>query len=208
MFTKACRDCCESLPVENFSISRNHNDGLVPRCKACMSVRWAKHYAERRAHHIHRSAESTRLRRLRPEVRSEDRQKSRAAKRAKLQDPAEYAAHLERNRAWLAANPDRALKFRHAQPALWAHRTMVRYARKKRAIPAWADLDKIAAIYAEAARISVETGVPHEVDHIVPLAGLEACGLHVAENLRIIPALDNRRKGRKFIADLAIGIVP
>lgn len=65
----------------------------------------------------------------------------------------------------------------------------------KIATPCWTDLDAIAAIYAEAERLTTETGIDHHVDHFYPLRGKTMCGLHVEGNLRIIPKLDNLRKG-------------
>lgn len=73
-----------------------------------------------------------------------------------------------------------------------------RWLRIKIATPKWVDFDEIALIYMERDRISAETGVRHEVDHIIPLAGKNVCGLHVHFNLRVIPALENRRKGARF----------
>lgn len=65
--------------------------------------------------------------------------------------------------------------------------------RLKRAV-AWADRKAVAAIYAEAARLTKQTGKLHEVDHVIPMQGRTVSGLHVETNLRAIPAIENRRK--------------
>lgn len=69
---------------------------------------------------------------------------------------------------------------------------------KLNATPAWADLDKIQWFYNYAIWLSQITGVPHEVDHIIPLQGENVCGLHVENNLQVIPMRDNRIKGNKL----------
>lgn len=68
------------------------------------------------------------------------------------------------------------------------------------ATPAWLtkkDIEDIDFVYSTAAKLTDETGIPHEVDHIVPLQGKKVCGLHVAWNLEAIPASVNRAKGNK-----------
>lgn len=67
------------------------------------------------------------------------------------------------------------------------------------ASPPWMtveDWQEITEIYIAARKLSEETGVAHEVDHIVPLQGRNVSGLHVAWNLRPITAAQNRAKGR------------
>lgn len=67
------------------------------------------------------------------------------------------------------------------------------------ATPDWLteqDKDAIEAVYAVARAMSLGSGVPHQVDHIIPLRGKDVCGLHVPWNLRAITAAENRRKGR------------
>lgn len=66
------------------------------------------------------------------------------------------------------------------------------------AMPPWADKKAIRRIYAECARITHETGVKHEVDHIHPLRGKRSCGLHVHWNMRIITRVENQRKGNQM----------
>lgn len=66
------------------------------------------------------------------------------------------------------------------------------------ATPKWANLYKVARIHHERARITAETGIPHHVDHIIPLQGLRVCGLNNEFNLRIITAAENCSKSNKY----------
>jgi len=85
-----------------------------------------------------------------------------------------------------------------AHPALFAAKRMRRHAAKLRATPVWANREKIAAFYEEASRLTKETGIPHEVDHIIPLRGKLVSGLHVETNLQVLPATINRRKQARW----------
>ena len=126
-----------------------------------------------------------------------------------LSDPkyrAKNATYYSANRAALSESKSRYWSENRGRMAAahkrWVenNRHVVRAnnaARKKlvaRATPAWADMDAIKAVYAEAERLSKETGIPHHVDHFYPLQGETVCGLHVAENLQPLPAADNIRK--------------
>ena len=62
--------------------------------------------------------------------------------------------------------------------------------------------EEIAAIYKKAKELTKETGIPHEVDHIVPLNGKLVSGLHVPANLQIITMTENRQKSNKFIGEV------
>jgi hypothetical protein len=68
--------------------------------------------------------------------------------------------------------------------------------------PPWSNLEEIRKIYEKCMEISSSTGIPYNVDHIIPLRGKEVCGLHTINNLRIIPKIDNQRKTNKFIPEL------
>ena len=69
-------------------------------------------------------------------------------------------------------------------------------AAKKLRTPKWADVNEIKEIYKEAALKGLT------VDHIIPLQGEIVSGLHVENNLRIIPQPDNDSKGNKFFEHL------
>ena len=77
-----------------------------------------------------------------------------------------------------------------------------REAVKRRAVPLWANLEAIEAVYKEAARLTRDTGVKHDVDHIYPLQSPKVCGLHVEHNLQILTHLENMRKHNKLPCEM------
>lgn len=74
--------------------------------------------------------------------------------------------------------------------------------RVRLATPSWADHEKIAQFYVEAARLTAETGIKHHVDHFYPLRSKIMCGLHVETNLQILPAIANLRKSNSVVEGL------
>jgi len=118
---------------------------------------------------------------------------------------AERAVEIcDRQREYRAANPERRAKIvdayrRRNMDMARAHCAAYR-AHREQAMPSWVNKAEIRAIYAEAVRTSKETGIPHDVDHIVPLRGKGICGLHVPWNLQVITASENRRKFTSFVA--------
>ena len=58
----------------------------------------------------------------------------------------------------------------------------------------WASRDEIAKIYIQAATLTANTGIRHEVDHIIP-QGKTVSGLHVEHNLQILTMAENHSKG-------------
>jgi hypothetical protein len=90
-------------------------------------------------------------------------------------------------------------KWLEKNPHFKAETSAMRRVIERKAVPKWADLKAISEIYQKCAAVSKETGVAHHVDHIIPLRGKNVCGLHVAENLQILSAIENCRKSNKFI---------
>lgn len=175
-------------------------------CMECSQHRFKRYYetnadALRDKTKDYRSTDEFKKRRR--EARRQQGDEYRALRRA------EYAANADRERARVAAyravNPDAvkqaSRKWQRNNQHIKTAAQRLRGARELNATPTWADQATIKEVYREAARLSKETGISHEVDHIYPLQGKTVCGLHVANNLRPIPALLNRRKNNKMPDD-------
>ena len=204
--TKTCRDCKSDLPADTAHFSRNkkHSDGLTSYCKACMSVRWKRHYADRREHHVARAVAQVQKRRIEnPEY---DRGLSREKKRRDHKDPEKYAAHLERARIWFRENNERVRAMPSRDRALRTMYANNRRCRELQQTPPWVLIADILPFYQEAARLTAETGIQHEVDHVIPLAGKGVHGLHVPWNLEVIPRAINRRKSARIDTHRALAI--
>lgn len=46
------------------------------------------------------------------------------------------------------------------------------------------------------------TGINFEIDHVIPLRSKLVCGLHNEFNLRVIPAVENNKKGNRYWPDM------
>lgn len=119
---------------------------------------------------------------------------------------------LQKNREWRENNRERHVansikwnkknhekhrsfvkRWESRNPQKKAEASALRRARKEAAMP---NLDRdqlgiVATLYDSAKRVSAKTGIPHEVDHIIPLA---KGGLHHPCNLQILPRSVNRKK--------------
>src|SRR5205814_1746835 len=105
-------------------------------------------------------------------------------------------------RGWRLRNKERFNELRRS----WERRNRSRINARKAAraalqllaTPAWADLEAIKDVYAEAEYLGLE------VDHIVPLKHHKVCGLHTWDNLQLLSGEDNRKKGNRWWPDMAI----
>ncbi len=116
------------------------------------------------------------------------------------------ACNCAKAKAWVTANPERAKIRDHNKYVANADAYKARAQARKEMLGTRTqaldlsedELFMIREIYSLCRLRSEMTGVPHEVDHIVPLQGKEVCGLHVPWNLQVLTAHENRKKSNRW----------
>jgi hypothetical protein len=82
--------------------------------------------------------------------------------------------------------------------AKWSCYIVERRKKRDKSMPPWANKQAIRNMYFEARRLSAETGIKYEVDHIIPSTHPLVCGLHVESNLQVITEFENITKSNTF----------
>ena len=90
------------------------------------------------------------------------------------------------------------LSIEDRKKAEWSAYIVQRRKKRDKSIPPWADKSAIRELYIKARQLTLETGVKHEVDHIIPSNHNLVCGLHVENNLQILTEFENIRKSNSF----------
>lgn len=127
----------------------------------------------------------------------------------------EYASrnrekYKQRASEWYYSNKDYVLKMSKERSKQWRNNNKDKNcsksnkyrASKLNATPKWVDEEHkwlIDEVYHLAQIRSKATGICWHVDHIVPLKGKEVCGLHVIDNLQVLPASVNISKGNRLV---------
>ena len=95
-------------------------------------------------------------------------------------------------------------KWRKLNPGKSSMYTKIYHYKRRGAMPEWANKKHIQDMYDAVAILNESCGrtkpgnTAFHVDHIIPLRHEDVCGLHVHNNLQIVPAEYNLKKGNKF----------
>jgi hypothetical protein len=172
--TKNCLICAETKQVSLFYRDNRSKDLCSSYCKECTKLRViAAYYKNKEACNARNN-----------DYRRKNMQKIRAI----------AAKYREKNRKRINEYSNEWVKANRLNSTL--NTAKYRTARLQRT-PAWltdSDLVRIKCFYQVAAMRTRESGYDWHVDHIIPLKGKFVSGLHVPNNLRVIPAIENKRK--------------
>lgn len=191
--TKQCTKCKEIKELSEFHKNKATKDGLSCWCKICgnkSTSAYKKSHPEKvkadRATYCLKHSEEIKKWHFNHYWENIETEKDRKA--------VYYLENAEkikaRNAAWAKANPSK-------NSAKRARRRAV----KLQATPKWLTKEhweQIDSFYIEAARLTKETGIRHQVDHILPLQGEGITGLHAPWNLQILTISENSKKHNSF----------
>lgn len=194
---KTCARCKQLKPFGEFYPRTDRPGGYMPRCKTCKAEGAA----------AYRAANQHDTRRRSREWHAANRERSTANTLA--WQAANREANLARMREYKRENAasvrQQWREWRDANRHVVRELKMRRRAALASAVPVWADRRAIRDVYAQAVKLSAQTGTPYTVDHIVPLQSDIVCGLHVEHNLRPMPFLENCSKGNRWWPDMPEG---
>lgn len=177
--------------------SLENSKTVYGRRREHITARQREYYRERREHVLARCAK--RYTENKPLILSQMK------RRYELQSPETKQKRRLDYLEWRRNNPEKARSatknWAFANPGkTTAYMAKYRAARLQRT-PSWADQEWIDHAYAVAKDMSQKMGERFHVDHIVPLQGKTVSGLHVYENLQILPLVENSRKGNRLLAE-------
>lgn len=164
---KVCTVCKVSKPLSLFSPDRRLSSGVQSRCKPCYAIIMRNR----------RIADPTKHR--------------ETVKRSTLKH---YQTKLTRNQEYRKKNPEKVSAWKKIDRTRNKARVLADNASRRSLIRSEMSTDIVAVYCLRDFYRSMSLGEEFHVDHIVPLS---RGGKHCVDNLQVIPAIDNLRKGNK-----------
>lgn len=132
-----------------------------------------------------------------------------AKEKSKIWRKKERTEYNEYHREYSGRRLHLVEKYLRDPEEMWFERRTRQRAALKQATPPWAEVEEIRRIYAECVRLSRMIRMDFEVSHVVPLKGKKVCGLHTAENLKVVShnysdTIKNRFNYNRFAKDMMV----
>jgi hypothetical protein len=187
--------CKQSNPqvLSEFCKDKREKDGLYRKCKKCHAMDVKKYYKQNKSILLVKSKKYYKENFHTLKISKAKHQKDN--RRA-------YNAYVKK---WATNNKEKAKalikNWQKTHKAACAAISAKRRAAKLKRTPSWltkTDIIEIKGFYEKARALSEQTGIPHVVDHIIPLQGRIISGLHVPNNLQILTDKENSIKKNKF----------
>ena len=194
--------------AESMRLWRIRNADHIKQYKATFGKQKNAEYRERNREKLRQKNKEYRLKNKEKikEKRSSEEFKKHIREYAKKHYQLNKKRKMEIAKKYELKNIDKVKKMRSDWKKRNAHKvresSMRRLVCKRKAMPKWVDIEQIKCFYEVADRVTKQTGVKHDVDHIVPLVSNVVCGLHVQENLQLLVKADNIRKGNRIWPDM------
>lgn len=199
---RTCSKCKTEKPLTGFPRRTRNSELRHAKCKEC---RYSEKRLWREANKEKVSLYDQEWRKLHPDYKNEwvDRHRDSVREKERLRYHANPEKAQEKRRKMYAEHRDNrlagALKRRQELPWEKPFWQATYKARALNAIPVWADFDAMKAVYRTKHERQQREGICLHVDHIVPLKHKLASGLHCHQNLQIITAEENVRKGNRLM---------
>ena len=197
---KQCSTCKINKVFTAFGKSTYSKSGYRSQCKQCEAAYRALHKADRTAWEITNKEKLRIKQRAYKQANKEKLSASNKHYRDKTSETrlaynAEYyKQHLEYCKAYRK-------EYKQLNKGCINNINARRRAEVIKRTPMWlTEVEKqyIKALYILADLQTKLTGIKWHVDHIVPLQGKIVSGLHIPKNMRVIPAIDNMKKGNRY----------
>lgn len=190
---KKCNRCLDEKEYFEFGNDKTKKDGLSTLCKICKrkkakEIRNTDEYRSKKR--IWSKEEYWRKKEI---INKKHREYfARNKEKVLLKCKEYYYNNKEKYLIWSRIN--RANNSGKYRKYVADHR-----ARTLKLLPEKVDHAKILDFYILADKMTKDTGIKYEVDHIIPLSGKGKKGLHTEDNLQVITLKENRKKGNKTI---------
>lgn len=183
---KICRKCKQEKPLEAFNKKTDSKDGRQYACRSC-DKEYREANKERKAATQKAWSDANKERKHALTKAWQQSNKDRVSSYGKAWREANKERHAANVKAWSDSNRGKV----NATEAK-------RRASKLQRTPPWADQEEMDKFYKLSSFLTKIMGFPYHVDHELPLQGKLVSGLHTHQNLRVVPAEDNLRKGNSF----------